>query len=237
MDGDHLLFVATAACERDVRWDVDNHVLFSNREEAYALFKTRLDKIVERLKGTRVFLAFTGSDNFRRKISSGYKAGRPRKPLCYWDLFQQISEDYTVRRYEQLEADDVMGIWQTSGKFKDSIIVSDDKDLMTIPGRIYRQGAIVHVDEPQANLNWMVQTLVGDVTDGYPGCPGVGAVTAARLLDDGTLDLATLWGTVVATFEGKGLTAEGALMQARLARILRASDWDSEKQEVKLWTP
>ena len=33
-----------------------------------------------------------------------------------------------------------------------------------------------------------------------------------------------------------GLTKEDALQQARLARILRHTEWDSEKG-VQLWTP
>ena len=35
----------------------------------------------------------------------------------------------------------------------------------------------------------------------------------------------------------KGMTKDDALLQARLARILRWSDWDHEKSIIKLWEP
>jgi DNA polymerase-1 len=42
---------------------------------------------------------------------------------------------------------------------------------------------------------------------------------------------------VVDAYLKAGLTEEDALMNARMARILRAEDWDFENNEVKLWTP
>jgi DNA polymerase-1 len=34
-----------------------------------------------------------------------------------------------------------------------------------------------------------------------------------------------------------GLSVEDALLQARLARILRHTDWDVRQQQVRLWEP
>ncbi len=45
------------------------------------------------------------------------------------------------------------------------------------------------------------------------------------------------WATVVKAFEDKGLTEDDALCNARLARILTNEDYDSRKQEPRLWTP
>jgi len=45
------------------------------------------------------------------------------------------------------------------------------------------------------------------------------------------------WPSVVEAYKKAKLTEEDALMNARCARILRASDWDFKKEEVKLWTP
>ena len=45
------------------------------------------------------------------------------------------------------------------------------------------------------------------------------------------------WQSVVELFESKGFTEEDALLQARVARILRYEDYDFEKKEVILWTP
>jgi DNA polymerase-1 len=45
------------------------------------------------------------------------------------------------------------------------------------------------------------------------------------------------WAPVVKAFTDAKLTADDALKQARLARILRWDDWDKEKKEPILWTP
>jgi len=45
------------------------------------------------------------------------------------------------------------------------------------------------------------------------------------------------WSLVENHYLKKGLTKEDALLQARLARILRWSDWDEEKSIIKLWEP
>jgi DNA polymerase-1 len=72
----------------------------------------------------------------------------------------------------------------------------------------------------------------------------VGKVKAEKLLtvtNIPDMPLAELremrWAAVVAAYEKAGLTEQDALTQARLARILRYSDWDNEKKEPILWTP
>ena len=91
----------------------------------------------------------------------------------------------------------------------------------------------------------MVQTLTGDQTDGYKGCPAVGSVTAAKILqkaiDEGTPwaneeDLMRLyWKHVVMAYIKAGLNEEVAIQQARLARILRHGEYENGK--VQLWNP
>jgi len=41
----------------------------------------------------------------------------------------------------------------------------------------------------------------------------------------------------VAAFESRGLTEEDALIQARVARILRADDYDFKESQPILWSP
>lgn len=115
--------------------------------------------------------------------------------------------------------------------------------------------------EEEADLFHLIQTLAGDSVDDYPGCPGVGMVRAERWLREGLVwetyehtvtrgprkgvveqrskqtEPGTPWEIVVSIFESRGQTAEDALINARLARILRAEDYDPETQEIKLWTP
>ena len=69
---------------------------------------------------------------------------------------------------------------------------------------------------------------MGDRADNYAGCPGVGDVTARKLLEKDCS-----WDTVVSAFEKVGLSEEDALVQARVARILRNTDYKGT--QVILW--
>ena len=136
-----------------------------------------------------------------------------------------------------LEGDDVLGILATSKSLIEgpAIVVTDDKDLKTIPCQLARMDEdVCIVSEKEADYNHMFQTLTGDTTDGYKGCPGVGPKKATEILFDNPTNV---WGAVVKTFEKAKLTEADALVQARVARICRASDYDFQAQRVKLWEP
>ena len=72
---------------------------------------------------------------------------------------------------------------------------------------------------------------MGDAVDGYAGLKGVGPKTAVKLLDKHGWD----WDGVVKIYESKDQTEEDALLNARLAYILRNKDYTNN--EVQLWTP
>ena len=88
------------------------------------------------------------------------------------------------------------------------------------------------ISKEEADYNHLYQTLIGDTADNYKGCPGIGSVGAHKILDE-----SPTWEAVVAAFEKKGLDEEEALLQARVARILRAEDYDFKKKVPKMWTP
>ena len=79
----------------------------------------------------------------------------------------------------------------------------------------------------------LVQTLSGDQTDGYSGVTGIGVKRATTLFEDKGYS----WKTVVEAFEEKGMTEEDALLNARLARILTADDYDFKHNKPIPWTP
>tara|TARA_A100001015_G_C15021488_1_gene728216 strand:+ start:2519 stop:2827 length:309 start_codon:yes stop_codon:yes gene_type:complete len=89
-------------------------------------------------------------------------------------------------------------------------------------------------DVEEANYNHLLQTLTGDSTDGYAGVRGIGPKTAEKLLTK----KGASWKTVVEIYESKGMTEDEALLNARLAYLLRADDYDIKKHKIKaLWTP
>ena len=139
-------------------------------------------------------------------------------------------DNYRTVTMPTLEADDVMGIKSNST----TMIISDDKDMKTIPTKIYRpmSNEFLDISQQEADKNFLTQALTGDSTDGYKGLSGVGIKKAEAILGS-----RPHWGAVEDAYLKAGYTKEEALTQARLARILRSSDWDYDKEEVKLWTP
>lgn len=252
LDGDLILYRNAIACEREVKFDEENWVLWSNEERAWSSIQSTIEGLKSHLKSDRAILCFSEGRSFRYNLYEGYKSNRQgqRKPLGYTALVVRAIETYETKGFDGLEADDVMGILSTKPGKSPKIIVSDDKDMKTIPGLLYRQGELIEVTEADADYWHMYQTLIGDSADGYTGLPGCGPKTAEKLLDKDVLWSKYMtayegpeawckarWEAVVDAFEAKGLTADDALLQARLARILRNSDFDPITKKVKLWTP
>jgi DNA polymerase-1 len=158
-------------------------------------------------------------------------------------LREAVEQDYSCKAFPTLEADDVMGVLATHpglSKNHQCIIVSQDKDMKTIPTTVWNGKDLVTYSEQEADYWHMYQTLVGDTSDGYKGCPAIGKVKAEKLLTEVLIQPGLpqpYWPTVVKAYEKAGLTEADALVQARLARILRWSDWDNEKKQPILWSP
>jgi DNA polymerase-1 len=251
IDADLFLYRATAASEVETNWGDDHWTLHSDAGNARRIFDENLRHITEELKelgakqdGDPVVLCFSDPSRrcFRHDLSDLYKANRKetRKPLAYRALRDEMLEKRKCVVKPGLEADDVMGIVSTRapGKY---IIVSEDKDMKTIPGMLYRQGKLKNITEAEADYYHLYQTLIGDTTDGYSGCPGTGPKKAEALLGAVPWSpkawAARAWPAVVETYKKAKLTEKDALLQARFARILRSSDWDFETSKVKLWEP
>lgn len=241
IDGDLLLYRAASACECEMKWDDDVWLLHGNVEEAKDLFKSALDGITNALGSNSITMCLSDRENFRKKLTDTYKSKRKetRKPVVFKPLMDWVIKEFDPIIKPQLEADDVLGILATHPDYKDKVIVvSEDKDLQTLPCNLYRQGELKKITPEEADYFWMFQTLTGDATDGYSGCPGIGPKKAEVILRSFQwANGLSVWNHVVSAFRKEGLTEDDALLQARLARILRYEDWDITKQEVKLWSP
>jgi len=237
IDGDQYLHVAAAAIEEEVRWDDQNHVLYANYEKAWRNFTDMIRRLKARFETDDVLLCLSGGDNYPRRIDPTYKGHRQqRKPLCFARMLESAEEAYTCVSKPGIEADDVMGILATKPGDFNRIVVSQDKDMLGVPCTLWDKRDLITITEQEADYHHLYQTLVGDASDGYKGCPGVGPKGAEKLLGR-TGDQRDDWGAVVEAFRKAGLTEDDALAQARLARILRWDDWDQEKQEPRLWSP
>ena len=244
IDGDILIYRAAAAVEKVIVWEEDSCFPIASLAEAMAAFESQMDGILDHFKTKDPVIALSHLNNFRTKVYPAYKANRidKPKPVARIPLQQWVAENYYCYQRPGLEADDVLGILSTSTKIlpKDQsrIIVSLDKDMQTIPGQYYnyKHDILYNISQQDADYYHMLQTLIGDTADGYPGCPGIGPKKAEAILS-GLTSYEEMWPAVVAAFDKAGLSAEQALTQARIARICRVTDYNFKKKEVKLWQP
>ena len=237
IDADILLYQSISASEQEVEFEEDLWVMYSDLNVAHEQFTEKLDYILKFNPQAPYRLCFSDARNFRKEINPTYKANRKatRKPMAFKEFRAQIMEKYPSITKPNLEADDILGILATKPG-ADAIIVSGDKDLMQIPGKHLKQGEIVEVSEREGDAFFYRQILTGDQVDGYPGCPGIGKVKAEKILSKPEAQ-ETPWEFIVEAYEKAGLTSDDALLNARMARILRWEDWDNDQQKVILWTP
>ena len=251
IDADILCFRAAIASQTVVDFGGDVYAHSGDAKAARDRADMEVSQLMQATNAIDAVLCLSdGKRNWRKEFTASmpaelrYKANRSSvKPDVYFQVRAHVEEKYKTRWMPRLEADDVLGILATAPKLqKDKrrlIVVSVDKDLKTVPGFLYNPGhpddGIQHISPAVAHRNHMLQTLMGDRSDNFPGCPGVGKVGAEKILD-GAIG-GNLWGAVVWAFEAKGLPEAAALVQARLARILQHGEYDQHTYEVKLWNP
>ena len=238
IDTDILMYRAASSAETEIDWGDDVWSLWTDLKEAKASFNHQLNYIKDKLGHSEFICCLSDhGNNFRKHLDPTYKSNRKgtRKPVGYVALCAWVEETYPTIRKPTLEADDVLGILATKPENKGKcIIVSDDKDLKTIPGSLYRPTSDERhlISQEDADKFFLTQVLTGDVTDGYKGVPGIGPKKAETILGP-----RPSWQKVEQAFIKAGLTRDDAITQARLARILRWSDWDEQKETLIPWTP
>jgi len=200
---------------------------------------------------TIVCLSGPRESNFRREVYPLYKANRPdERPEFHGMALEIIERNHRILRRDALEADDCMGLLAT---LQDSngpvilnpVIISTDKDLRTVPGWHFNpdidakrgEDFPVYVTQHQAYRAFVMQWLIGDSSDGYPGVFRFGEKGASKLLDEtDPLDWEVAALKKYATHVKK-YTYEFCLQMARCARILTGEWWNAVDKVPTLWTP
>ena len=130
--------------------------------------------------GDYLFL-LTSSTNYRNKLTSDYKANRKEKMKWVVEIYKIVRDLYNTLTINDYEADDLAATLMKKSNYKD-IIVHADKDLLQIPGTHVYRDELTYIDHVEAYTLLMTQVLTGDSTDNIKGIPGIGKVTAKRLL-------------------------------------------------------
>ncbi|WP_445978433.1 hypothetical protein [Stenotrophomonas muris] len=246
LDADIFAFAASSATEKVFYFNgVDQEPSVSeNLEEGMRKAKADIEAVANKLKATRLIVCLTDTENFRYGVYPDYKGNRKnlRKPSTLRAIKDYLGRNYETYQRPGLEADDCMGILSTHKTLIPGrkVIVSDDKDMQTIPGLLFnpkKDREVRTITEVMADRYFMRQTMIGDSTDGYPGAPGIGEKSPFVTGLEECKTAREMWELVKAAYAKKGLTEKDAIVQARCARILRANDWDFPNKRVRLWTP
>lgn len=190
-------------------------------------------------KAGSIIVCLSSDDHryFRHIVYPDYKGNRSKteRPAALACAYQALKDNFKCVLHDGLEADDVMGILAGNPDLTDPVIVSIDKDMLTVPGKVLnpnKSKRALRNSKAAADRMMLIQALSGDSTDNYPGVPGIGQVKAERLLNEYP-SAAAAWPAIVEAFGDE----ESALTMVRLARILRYDDWNEQKGLVRLWHP
>ena len=260
-----LLFRACIGTEVEVQLGPDSWARHSELPMARAFYWSHIERWMEMFSISRenVIHAFTHGRGFRAELMPTYKCdrkGKP-KPIGYSHLRAEIlSEDFAMM-FSQIEADDVIGILATMPEVVDEgyVIASGDKDLRQIPGlhiwmsttkdptdeglkvQVEDEYTAISVSNEYAQRFTYQQYLSGDPTDSIPGCPGIGDARAKAIVSEFDISKPVdCWEKVVQVYQQKGKVEQPfdtALQQARLARILRAGEYNFDSHTVIPWNP
>lgn len=235
IDGDMILYRACHAAETETKWCDSFWTLHTEEGDLRNKAIDSVENIERKTGATKTTMVFSADKTFRYDIYPEYKANRKgkRKPMGLSGLREWMSKTWNTLVWDNLEADDVIGIYCTRNP--NTIAVSGDKDFATLPITWYNhlKDETRKITKDEAKYNHAIQTLTGDSVDGFEGIKGVGPKTAQKYLDK----QGSNWASIVELYEAKELTEDDALLTARLCYILQDGDYDEETKEIKLWLP
>ena len=219
----------------------------SRVDECARDFDTLMKRLNEFAPEHEKVICLGSKSNFRYAVYPQYKANRVnvRKAPGYGGFREYVQNTYTSLWFENVEADDVVGIKAEPG----DLIYSKDKDLKTIPGlHLEPDGSVVEVSPLEANRKLYKQVLCGDAADGFKGCPGIGErhkMFSQTSWNRTSNTEAKLWEMVLVQYlkaeklmKDRGIEDDPwsyAIRMARCARILRHGEYNFETQQPVLW--
>ena len=220
IDGDEVAYKAAFVSEVPIKWDEDTWTLHSSEREMIDAIQTIIKQALKDTDSEMFHVALSGSNNFRLDVYPEYKANRKgkRKPLGLKFCREYMLEEYLASMDDTMEADDLLAIH--AGEIPDSVIWSVDKDFLTVPCHLFREGQLLFITEEEADYWLKYQTMVGDVADNFKGAAGFGPKKTTKWLKD----KGATWSSVRDAFLSAGQTEEDCTTNAILARILRTED-------------
>lgn len=150
--------------------------------------KVRLEYAQERFHPDMKLYIQEGT-TFRYDVATiqPYKGNRKdaRKPKYYTEIKQYMLDVWDAIPVTHIETDDAIGIEQYANTDKSTVLVTQDKDLKTIPGWHYDpvKDLLFYQTIRDANNFFFWQMMVGDTADHIPGISRVGDKTATAIVE------------------------------------------------------
>lgn len=196
LDGDVFAYQGAATSEYVMNLGSTYH-LMADMDEAQRHVRNNIESVRKEIRGKVVVntLSCPSRKYWRHDVLPEYKGARQKQygvsgPICLGDLKDWMATEYETYRWENMEADDVMGILATDPNFLPDyrkVIVSIDKDMRTIPDvwifnpdKDYQPW---YNTKEEADKWFLAQAIGGDTTDGYSGCRGMSTESASAFLD------------------------------------------------------
>lgn len=196
-------------------------------ENALQICKTSLEGVLADVKAKQHRIFLSGPHNFRTAlaVTKPYKGNRTEaKPTYYKEVGEYLVSQYGAETTDGIEADDAIGIAAMEAKTqgREFVVVSNDKDLDQIPGQHYDwvKKDFYNVSAKEAKTAFFTQLLSGDAVDNIPGLPGVGKVTAAKMLAE-CKNPDEMWAVVRKEYEKRDFPPEYLEEQQKLVEILK----------------
>ena len=147
-------------------------------------------RVEHKLSFLKMDLFLTGHTNYRDSYAKvrPYKGNRVdvARPVHYEAIRAYLQTRWGAEVVEGIEADDAVATIAHGFEYDPErvCIVSPDKDLTTVPGRLYnfRKRAMRIISPDEARVNFYRQMLVGDVVDNVIGCFKTGPKTAVSIV-------------------------------------------------------
>ena len=228
---------AKAHCEDNGLDKKDLNLKYSSSPLSHTFHNVKLvlQKIKKETKSDSLVIYLTGKDNFRFAVPSPleYKGNRDpsHKPTQYKEIIGFLLENYNTIITNGEEADDALGIEQSSAKHGETVICTKDKDLNMISGLHYnwtKDKEPYDISEEQAIKSFYIQLLTGDRVDNIQGIRGIGDKKAAKILD-GLEKEEDLHNAVLEEYEKADMTQDNLINNGRLLWIRR--------KDKEMWTP
>lgn len=199
VDGNSLLFRAYYA----TAFGRILQTSYGKYTNAITAFDRMLMNVIEEVQPDHLLIAFdTGAKTFRHEMFDDYKGHRSKAPEELVEQFETIREYIdcaNIKRIEVsgFEADDLIGSYAKQIKDMKMIVLTSDQDMLQLVDdniEVFLMKKGVSQMERVTSDNFMelygieplqiidLKAMMGDTADNIPGIPGIGKVTANKLV-------------------------------------------------------